>query len=254
MGGTLQSSQVAILIKALPQPSKKYGETVCCAGVTDSGEWKRLFPVRYRHLSGDQSFQRWDRIEFSYRTPNQDNRRESCHVFEDSIRKVGKLTERERERLLNGMMVGSAKQAELSGSSLALIRPRNTVFKYRLKTEALLQKEREAYQRAASQGSFFDEALAALEPSPYRFSFSFDDDMGSHAYQCGDWEVHAMYFLGVKRHGNQQTLKRMEETFNDRYPKAGMAFALGNMAKRPHTWQLLGVIRLAEESQSDLFA
>lgn len=178
MSGSLQSSQVAILIKALPQPSKKYGETVCCAGLTDSGEWKRLFPVRYRHLTGDQSFQRWDRIRFNYRTPKQDSRRESCHIFEDSITKVGKLTQRERERLLNRVIVGSAKQAEMSGSSLALIRPKNTIFKYRRKTEALLQKEREAYLRAASQESFFDEALAALEPSPYRFSFSFEDDTG----------------------------------------------------------------------------
>ena len=254
MSGSLQSSQVAILIKALPQPSKKYGETVCCAGLTDGGEWKRLFPVRYRHLAGDQSFQRWDRISFNYRAPHQDSRRESCHIFEDSIRKVGKLTERERELLLNRVIVGSAKDAEKSGSSLALIRPKNTVFKYRRKTEAQLRKEREAYIRSASQGSFFDKALAALEPSPFRFGFSFEDDMGSHAYQCGDWEVHAMYYRWVRRYGEQQTLKRMEETFNDRYPKAGMAFALGNMAKRPHTWQLLGVIRLAEDPQPDLFA
>ncbi len=63
-----------------------------------------------------------------------------------------------------------------------------------------------------------------------------------------------MYYRWVRRYGEQQTLKRMEETFNDRYPKAGMAFALGNMAKRPHTWQLLGVIRLAEDPQPDLFA
>lgn len=150
-------------------------------------------------------------------------------------------------------MVGSAKQAEESGASLALIRPRNSVFKYRRKTDAQLHKEREAYVRAASQGSFFDKALAALEPSPYRFGFSFEDDAGPHAYQCGDWEVHAMFFHGVRRYGEQRTLAWMNETFNVRYPAMGMAFALGNMAKRPHTWQLLGVVRLAEEAQPDLF-
>jgi hypothetical protein len=41
--------------------------------------------------------------------------------------------------------------------------------------------------------------------------------------------------------------------YNDEYPKKGMAFALGNQAKRPQTWQLLGVIRLDELAQSDLF-
>ena len=34
MSAMQQSSRVVILIKALPQPSKTYGETVCCAGVT----------------------------------------------------------------------------------------------------------------------------------------------------------------------------------------------------------------------------
>jgi hypothetical protein len=32
-----------------------------------------------------------------------------------------------------------------------------------------------------------------------------------------------------------------------------MAFALGNQAKRPQTWQLLGVIRLDEVTQGELF-
>ena len=48
MSVTLHKCRVTILVKALPQPSKTHGETVCCAGVTVHGEWKRLFPVRYR--------------------------------------------------------------------------------------------------------------------------------------------------------------------------------------------------------------
>jgi hypothetical protein len=85
MSATQQSSRVAVLIKALPQPSKTYGETVCCAGVTADGRWKRLFPVRFRHLQGSSSFSRWDWVRFGYRVPTRDNRVESCHVYEDSI-------------------------------------------------------------------------------------------------------------------------------------------------------------------------
>ena len=44
MSATPQNCKVTILVKALPQPSKQYGETVCCAGVTAEGQWKRLFP------------------------------------------------------------------------------------------------------------------------------------------------------------------------------------------------------------------
>jgi hypothetical protein len=79
------TSRAVILIKALPQPSRRHGKTVCCAGVTSDRHWKRLFPVRFRHLSSASSFNRWDWIQYDYRRPTNDPRSESCHVFEESI-------------------------------------------------------------------------------------------------------------------------------------------------------------------------
>jgi hypothetical protein len=80
------------------------------------------------------------------------------------------------------------------GQSLALIRPRNTRFKARSKSKADIEEEREAYRLAAQQDSFFDEPLATLEPSPYDFRFTFEDESGKHDYQNGDWEAHAMFW------------------------------------------------------------
>lgn len=249
---TPRSSRAVILVKALPQPSKRYGETVCCAGVTIDGNWKRLYPVRYRHLQGDQSFARWDWVTFKYNPPLRDQRAESCHVFEDSITVDGKLPEKERSRLLSSLIVGSAKHAVDLGQSLALIRPRNTRFLAKAKSKAEIAEEREAYQQAAKQDSFFDEPLATLEPSPYDFRFTFDDEIGRHDYQNGDWEAHAMFWRERKRTSEEQALKWMDKTFNDDFPRRGMVFAIGNQAKRPQTWQLLGVIRLDEIQQSEL--
>src|ERR1700746_3754441 len=125
MSATQRSSRVVVLIKALPQPSKTYGETVCCAGVTAEGQRKRLFPVRFRHLSGESSFSRWDWVRFSYRTPTRDKRIESCHVFEDSIVVERALPRGERSRLLTPLITGSAVEATELGRSLTLIRPKN---------------------------------------------------------------------------------------------------------------------------------
>jgi hypothetical protein len=36
------TSEAIILVKASPQAGKRHGETVCCAGVNDKGEWVRL--------------------------------------------------------------------------------------------------------------------------------------------------------------------------------------------------------------------
>lgn len=246
------SSQVIILVKALPQPSKLYGETVCCAGITQDGKWKRLYPVRFRHLQGDQSFSRWDRVNFDYREPTHDRRSESCHVFEDSIKVGEPFPEKERTRFMNSFVVGSATHAAANRQSLALIRPRNTRFIIKSKSAAEIEEEREAYQIAARQESFFDQKLADLEPSPYEFRFSFEDEGGRHNYQNGDWEAHAMFFLQRRRSDEKQALEWMSAVFNEEYPKRGMVFAIGNMAKRPQTWQLLGVIRLDEMKQGEL--
>jgi NAD(P)-dependent dehydrogenase (short-subunit alcohol dehydrogenase family) len=49
-----------------------------------------------------------------------------------------------------------------------------------------------------------------------------------------------------------EALRWMNGKFNDEYPRQGVVFAVGNQAKRPQTWQLLGVIRLDEMTQGEL--
>jgi hypothetical protein len=252
MSITPLSSRVIILVKALPQPSKTYGETVCCAGVTENGEWKRLFPVRFRHLQGEKSFKRWDWVSFKFRSPTKDNRKESCHLYEDSIIVDGTLKKQERNGLLNRLLVDSAISAAERGQSLALIRPTNTVFRYKRKPEALVEKERERFRRAARQTSMLDKELDAMEPSPFRFNFQFQDQSGQHNYTCADWETHAMYFHGRREMGEEKCLEWMNQTFNEKYPRQGMAFSIGNIASRPQTWQLLGVLRMDHVKQDEL--
>jgi hypothetical protein len=102
----------------------------------------------------------------------------------------------------------------------------------------------------------FDKSLAEMEPSPYEFRFKFDDSDGPHNYANADWESHTMFWRESQRTSAAEALKWMDAKFNEEYPRLGMAFALGNMAKRPQTWQLLGVVRLnqpKEDKQPDLF-
>lgn len=243
-------------MKALPQPSSTYGETVCCAGVTRDGKWKRLFPVRFRRLEGDAAFGRWDWVDYRHREPTSDRREESCHVFEDSISVVGKVPEREKAPLLHPLVLGSGRAAAALGQSLTLVRPKNSKFSYRRKTDADIEKDREAFRHAARQDDIFDKKLAEIEPTPYEFLFKFEDDDGTHNYRNGDWETHATFFNIRRRYSEQEALRHLCETYNETYPAKGMAFVLGNMAKRPQTWQLLGVIRLdhpKDTEQADLF-
>jgi len=61
-----------------------------------------------------------------------------------------------------------------------------------------------------------------------------------------------MFWLQRRRTSEAEALQWMKQTFNEEYPQRGMAFALGNQAKRPQTWQLLGVLRLDSCEQGEL--
>ncbi len=135
---------------------------------------------------------------------------------------------------------------------MALIRPRDARFFYKPKTAEALVEERDAYAKAARQGSLLDEQLETLEPTPHEFRFYFRDDEAEHTYTNGDWEAHAMFYHGCMRGKTEaEVLQWMDHVFNVEYPAKGMAFAVGNQAKRPHVWQLLGVLRLDEVSENE---
>ena len=128
------------------------------------------------------------------------------------------------------MIVGSPKDAMELGHSLGLIRPRNTRFIAKPKSRTDIEREREAFRRAAAQTSLFDEKLAELEPSPFDFRFKFEDASGPHDYQNGDWEAHAMFWRESRRTSQTKALEWMDRVFNEGYTKQGMAFAIGNQA------------------------
>lgn len=122
-------SRVTILVKASPQPSDAHDETVCCAGIDIHGNWKRLFPIRFRQLSDQQSFKRWDNVDFTYSLPRSDKRVESCRVHEESIEIVGAVkTANEKSEIVSRALMGSEKEAIARNASLALIRPEKTKF------------------------------------------------------------------------------------------------------------------------------
>ncbi|WP_232844893.1 hypothetical protein [Paracoccus onubensis] len=205
-------------------------------------------------MKENAAFGRWDEVEFSYGRPRSDIRSESCHVAEETIKKTGRqLKKREREGVLNPLVASSALHLANQGKSLGIIRPQNTKFYWKKKSSTEIEGEREAYIKAARQISMFDEALDALEPTPYHFQFSFEDGNGKHRYSCADWEAHATFFRHRKLTSETQALDFLSGKFNDEYPRKGMMFALGNMAKRPQTWQLLGVLRVDYPLQDGLF-
>jgi hypothetical protein len=85
--------RVLITVKAVPEPSKKYIDTVCVAGVRlDQPEptWIRLYPVPFRHLSGEQRYAKYQIIDVDVNRAKNDDRHESRRPVWDSVELVGR--------------------------------------------------------------------------------------------------------------------------------------------------------------------
>ena len=50
MTGT-EKHRILVTVKTYPTLSRKYGETVCTAGVRADGTWVRIYPVPFRRHS-----------------------------------------------------------------------------------------------------------------------------------------------------------------------------------------------------------
>ena len=238
----ISKSRVTILVKASPQPSKKHSETVCCAGIDEYGQWRRLYPIRFRQLSSDQTFSRWNIVTCDYSRPTNDNRTESCRVHEESIEVVGKVTTRaSKQVLVEAAIVPSEKFAAKMGASLALIRPQNARLTWKARTTSEIEVARSAFELQARQASMFDKKLDTLEPCPFKFTMHYEDDDGPHKKTCADWETSAAFFNLSKLYSESHVLDHLQTEYCEKYVKTGLVFALGNIAARPQTWQLLGI-------------
>ncbi len=247
------ASEAIILVKASPQVGKKHGETVCCAGVNDAGEWVRLYPVTFRTLDQAKQFRRWDRIRFRWKKPDDDPRPESLRVDHESIEIVGELKQKERLNFLQKLEVNSLNKVKAEGKSLALLRPRELKFLVERKSAKDLEEERAKFKSIASQADLFHTVqIIPYEPCPYLFKYNYVTDDGERTGTCQDWETDATFFNWSRHYGEQKALENMQRVFGEEYPSKGMVFAMGTHSLYPDTWLINGIIRLDEIRQMSL--
>ena len=78
-----ETKEILITVKAYPNPSKKYQETTCVAGVS-GGEWIRLYPINFRGLPPDKAFKKYELIKVKVKKRISDPRPESFIPDSDS--------------------------------------------------------------------------------------------------------------------------------------------------------------------------
>jgi hypothetical protein len=59
----MNKERVLITVKTYPTLSRKYGETVCTAGIREDGTWVRIYPVPFRRLDEAEQYSKFDWLE-----------------------------------------------------------------------------------------------------------------------------------------------------------------------------------------------
>lgn len=72
-----ERKRVLITVKAYPLPSRSYDELVCTAGITEEGEWIRIYPVPFRFLRNDNQYKKYQWVELDLKERKSDFRPES---------------------------------------------------------------------------------------------------------------------------------------------------------------------------------
>lgn len=250
----IEEKRVLVTVKAYPQPSKAYRETVCVAGVTDQGQFIRLFPVMFRDYDEGQRFKTyaWIRIK-AWKTPS-DSRPESYHIDPDSLQVESVLgTEHswaERWRRLRPLITPSLEDLKarerLDGTSLGLIKPREL-------QRLVIEPEDEPEWSSRDRGKLlrrdlFDSGgvyrpLHLLEKIPLRFKYRFlceDPACRGHESTIISWEVMESYRKYKQNYGDIWEQKFRERYWDDMLAK-DLHFYMGNMAVHRTSWLIIGL-------------
>jgi hypothetical protein len=252
--------KVLITVKTYPIPSKKYDELVCTAGVTESGEFIRLYPINFRDLPYTQQYRKYQWIEvLAEKHQGRDVRKESYRPDCDSIKILGEpipsnpsnWAERAKYALArkSRSMEDLYEQQTVDRTSLGIFKPK--------KVNDLVISPDDAswspkFLHALQQYRLFEYRQKTLLPPrkvPFRFHYCFEcDDPGctrNHRMMIEDWEVGARFWRMVDQYGKShcEAAEEVRDHFLNNIcgSDKDTHFYVGTILAHPKTWVVIGV-------------
>lgn len=248
--------RVMITVKAAPNPSATYGETVCVAGLRlDPGHegWVRLYPINFRFIEEDHAFRKYDVVALAAKPANE-GRYESWRPRIDTLTVESHL-DGWPKRLPWLLPFAGATMCDLYAQALAGGPSPSLGLVKAARIDGMQvqdhpgwtldeQKKIDAY---ISQPELFDseKPKTALEPprfiAHYRWHCTQAGCRG-HTQQLLDWELSAFQRrLPASGAVARESIKQrwLNEVCSDRND---VYFYVGNQAKRHKTFSILGVV------------
>jgi hypothetical protein len=273
----MSKERLLITVKTYPTLSRKYGETVCTAGVREDGSWVRIYPVPFRRLGDTEHYRKYDWLECDLLPTRTDPRPESRRPFDvNQLEPKGHMgTEdgwRERRRLLlQTARVYTRLQELIDGAhanelSLAVFKPTKLIDFVWEEEERDWNPDKVAEFRAvAKQADFFSdeswrETFRLIPKLPYSFSYRFEDADGkSSKLIILDWEIGALFHNCLKLAGGNEAvaLTKVRQKYWDEFMKTDLHFFLGTTQQfhqvAPNPWVIIGLFQIPHERQRSMF-
>ena len=218
------TTKVLITVMTYPHPSQGYQELVCTAGITESGEWIRLYPVDYRYRPRQQQFRKyqWIEVELEKSPSGKDNRPESFRPTLDSIRIVGEPLStnndwRERRDIIDALPHLTLNEwkarHEQDKTSLGIVRPAKILDMEIRPVENTDWKPE--WQSLFKQMTLFGPQQKPLTKLPYSFHYIFEceDSDKPHTAMCEDWELGVLFLKQSEKLGPEEAAKSVRDKF-----------------------------------------
>lgn len=250
---TWEKKRVLLTVKAYPEKSHKYGACVCTAGITDIGEFVRLYPIPFETFRGGKKLPKysWITVECEKASEYLDRKesykvRPSTITIENNLSTGPNKTWEDRNKVVLPLVTQSLEELqELTNNdhtSLGLIKPREiTDLTIDSKSES---SDEEAEITREVQMTLEGEARTDLENIDYNFRYHFNcmgENCNGHHIMCEDWEMLQSWRSWKRIYKDKKTLV---EKFKDKYlskmQNRNLHFFVGTHS-RFNTWLIIGL-------------
>jgi len=251
--------RVLITVKTYPIPSKKYDELVCTAGVTETGDFVRLYPINFRDLPYPRQHKKYQWIKIvAEKHKGRDVRKESFRPDCDSIEIIGEPIPSNPGNWKRRAMYALAKksksmedlydQQKKDRTSLGIFRPK-------IIHDLIISPDNPEWPakflEALRQQRLFEQrrkTLVAPRKVPFKFHYSFECNdprcKGNHRMMIEDWEVGALYWRVIDQGASpEEAAQQVRRKFFDKIcgPDKDTHFYVGTILAYPKTWVVIGV-------------
>ncbi|MFO7896048.1 MAG: hypothetical protein R6U84_03870 [Candidatus Cloacimonadales bacterium] len=226
LADNLKKQRVLMVVKTYPNLSQKYGELVCTAGLTECGQWIRIYPIRFRKLDEFKKFSKYQWIEIDLLRNKTDFRIESYRPLKNdaNIKIVDSISTdnnwEERKKIVQKSKIYHSLSELIdifrtSQISLATVKPKEIKdFVFEPENEKYWSEKQVAY---FTQPQFFEVVPSKpnLRKLPYKFKYIFSTEDGKERkIMIEDWEVGALYWNCLKRYATEKiALQKVKEKY-----------------------------------------